>query len=680
MTFSKPRLVALWALYAVTMVVLVSQIGPWGLTVLFGEGALLTMGTLLVVRRPGNVIGTILIVMGTAWTIVLAAEATLVTMAEGGSDSLVSWLALGFMMLTIPLLWLGNIVIWLVFPHGRPSTARGRTFLRVSAAYTVALTAAHVFARPRILAPGEPEYPHPFVDQSVADGVGVAMDVLVVLLLFFGGFIAAGMLFARARHSGPVERRQIAWVALGFVISNALSLINGFVQPLGAEDTHADLLIASLAFLVIAVTLSISILRYRLYDIDVIISRSVMYLGLLASITAVYAAVVVVPLFVIGRSGGDGPGLLLPIVATGTVAVLFEPIRSRMERWANRLVYGKRSTPHEVLSHVTSRLAESSTASTDELARLIAEGTGAESAVVSLATESGLQPTGSWSSNGSPAQLSSGVDEFTAVVEVVHEDERLGTVSITKPRNDAITPADRELLDDVAAGAGLSLRNMRLNKELEDRAADVRESRRRLIEAQDRERHRLERDLHDGAQQQVVALKVKLGIAKTVAQREDADAIAAGLVGLADETQDAVDALREVAHGIYPPLLEAEGLEPALRAVERASKLRVELAAVDLDRYNRATEATAYFCVTETLERARMGGATSARIEVAGRNGDLMTEIDLRGLDRELDLRAVADRLDATGGSFAIEDRPDGGLRIVGALPVAADGRKSEQR
>ena len=102
----------------------------------------------------------------------------------------------------------------------------------------------------------------------------------------------------------------------------------------------------------------VAIAKYRLYEIDVIISKSVTYLGLGAVITGLYAAVVIVPLLVLGRSDDGSPGLVLPIVATAVVAVLFEPIRARMQRWANRLVYGDRATPHEVLSQVTSRLAD----------------------------------------------------------------------------------------------------------------------------------------------------------------------------------------------------------------------------------------------------------------------------------------------------------------------------------
>ena len=334
-------------------------------------------------------------------------------------------------------------------------------------------------------------------------------------------------------------------------------------------------------------------------------------------------------------------------------------------------MFGKRSTPHEVLSQVTARLSESGN-EIDDLARLLAEGTGSDQAVVWLRTGAVLQAEGRWS-NGD-AELPSTTerlvaDEFTEVASVRHEDVELGALSITKPRNDPVTPSDRQLLADVGAGAVLVLRNIRLNRELEARADEVRESRRRLIAAQDRERHRLERDLHDGAQQQVVALKVKLGIAKTVAQREEADEIAARVSALADETQDAVDSLREVAHGIYPPLLESEGLEPALRAMERSSSIPLALETTGLARYARPVEETTYFCVLETVQRARMSGANRVQVALAQRNGDLVIELDLDGSTDGLDLTAVVDRLEAADGTFWIEPTSRGS-EMVAALPA----------
>ena len=572
------------------------------------------------------------------------------------------------LVLWLPGIYLIAIHALLLFPGGQATSSVWRVVAVVTAGIMVLLTIVGIVR--------SGPWQTASYDEIVDDSRGVfGWLSLLQALLILAALASLVQLVRRYRRSAGVERLQFRWVvwALGLFVSNFF--LYWLWEAVGVDRVASNIALAN-----VIVAFGIAVLKYRLYEIDVVISKSVMYLGLIAAITAVYAAIVVGPLLVLGVSDNEeGPGLLLPIVATGAVALLFEPIRSRMERWANRLVFGKRSTPHEVLSKVTSRLADTEGRSTDDLARLVAEGTGADCAALWSFDGETVQVAGSWSTDGATPTALPETDEFSAVVDVVHDSERLGAISVTKPRNDPITPADRELLDDVAAGAGLGLRNERLNRELEDRAVDVRESRRRLIEAQDRERHRLERDLHDGAQQQVVALKVKLGIAKTVAQRESADDIADRLVGLADETQEAVDALRAVAHGIYPPLLESEGLEPALRAVERTSSFPIELEAVDLERYDRSTEATVYFCVTETLERARMSGATGAHVGLAGTNGALVLSVDLRGRAGDVDLTAVSDRLSAAGGTIAVDERPDDRTSVTSSLPVLVSAGSSDR-
>ena len=232
-----------------------------------------------------------------------------------------------------------------------------------------------------------------------------------------------------------------------------------------------------------------------------------------------------------------------------------------------------------MLSSVTSSLSASGAGNgTDELARAIAKGTGADQAIVRLTTGEMLRADAIF-----PESYPAGIDavtidslpedDRTTSHPVVHRGELFGSLTIIKPANDLVTPADRSLLADVAAGAGLLLRNIALNSQLEQRAVEVRASRRRLITTQDAERRRLERNLHDGAQQQVVALKVKLAIAKKLADKEGADDIVNYVVAMTDETQQAVDALRAVAHGIYPPLLDSDGLEAALAALERTAPI-----------------------------------------------------------------------------------------------------------
>ncbi|NNL68453.1 MAG: hypothetical protein HKO70_00650 [Acidimicrobiia bacterium] len=491
-----------------------------------------------------------------------------------------------------------------------------------------------------------------------------------------GALLAAISLVVRYRGSTGVTRSQIRWIAVGgSTFIAALVIVPNFET---ADDTGAlGAALGVAAFLLLTVSYAIAIAKYRLYEIDVVISKSMTYLGLAGVITALYAVIVVGPVLLIGRSDDGGPGLVLPIVATAVVAVLFEPIRIRLQRQANLLVYGERSTPQEVLSQVTARFTDDSAGTApDDLAQLLAEGTGAKQAVVWLRIGDTLQPEGIWQADRDAALVepvpTDGLvdDQFTAWRPVQHNEHLFGALSVTKPRNDAITPTDAALLADVAAGAGLLLRNISLNRQLEARARELRESRRRLIAAQDAERHRLERDLHDGAQQQVVALKVKLGIAKTVAEREGAADVAAHITALADDTQQAVDALRSVAHGIYPPLLESEGLEAALRAVERSGDQKLMVETSRLIRYSRGIEAAVYFLVTDIAERARRAGASFTRATITGEHGliviDLVTDATIAGAD----LRLVTDRIETLGGTTRLETSPDGINRFIGRVPA----------
>ena len=331
--------------------------------------------------------------------------------------------------------------------------------------------------------------------------------------------------------------------------------------------------------------------------------------------------------------------------------------------------YGERSTPHQVLSRIASRL-NTARASSSDLAELLAQGTGAVTATIWRLTGDLLVPEGTFPGYRSARPMS--VDDLTevdATAPVQHLDENLGLVTMTKEPSDPVTPADRDLLESVAATAGLVLHNEALNRQLGERAVEVRGSRQRLVAAQDAERRRLERDLHDGAQQQVVALKVKLGLARKLAEREGADALAASLAALSDETQDAVDSMRAVAHGIYPPLLEAEGLPAALNALQRTAPVPVTVHNGGLGRYDQRIEQTAYFFVSESVDRAHMAGAGDVQVEVADGDGQLTITLEHDGQSTDTD--AAADRIDAFGGSSSTDLLDGDRNRTVVTLPTA---------
>jgi signal transduction histidine kinase len=557
----------------------------------------------------------------------------------------------------------------LLFPDGQVPSPRWRWALRFQ---TTTLGLAFLLA----CAANNPRstLPIPTPGGTLGDLAEIA-----ILLALLSSLLGIASLVVRHRHGDAIIRHQIRWIAAGgaFVVVGELALRLVAGGDSGDVGPTIQILINLVPLLLLIAAFWVAITRYRLYEIDAIISKSVTYFGLAVVIVGLYAAVVVGPLVILGASDEGGPGLVLPIVASAMVAVLFEPVRSRLQRAANRLVYGDRVSPYELLSRVTSSLSDAAAGDgIGDLAELLARGTGAERAVVWLASGEMLQVGGAFPDAGEFAVGAVAVDdlvddELTESRRVLHRGELFGALTVVKPHNDPITPNDGELLSDVAAGSGLLLRNIGLNRQLEQRAADVRASRRRLIAAQDAERHRLERDLHDGAQQQVVALKVKLGIARTIAEREDADEIVARVTALAEETQQAVDALRAVAHGIYPPLLESEGLASALRAVERTSPIGLDLSVDGVGRYGRDAEATVYFCVLETLERARMSGASDVRVAIVASGADLLVQLDVGDCTPEPELTSVTDRIDAYGGTTAVERGSHGGIVITSTLPVS---------
>lgn len=509
------------------------------------------------------------------------------------------------------------------------------------------------------------ENPAGFVDISS----GAAFEIFEVAFLVF---MAAAMIVRFVRADG-VERQQIKWVIAIGIVAILLLTISGLVEDAYPATADTMSIVSGVLGVLAAVAIGMAILKYRLYDIDIVISRSLTYGALAVFITGVYALVVVGVGSLVG--GGDEPSLALSIAAVAIVAVAFEPLRRGIQHWANRLVYGKRATPYEVLSGTTARLSGASDPdeALAEITQLLVDGTGASEAVIWLAVGASLLPRAATPSSAL-SQLSAvdvGDEALEGilgdrVVAVRHRGELLGAMSITKERGDAVSGTDERVLQDVAAGAGGLLRNIVLNAELADRADQLRASRRRLVAAQDTERHRLERDLHDGAQQQVVALKVKLGIASTLANREGADELAAIIADVSETTQDAVDAMRTVAHGIYPPLLEAEGLEAALVAAKRTISVPMEIVSSRVDRYDRGVEQSIYFAILGTVNQAVDAGAKRAIVSLSSSDDTVRFLVDVDA--RPKDLRQVEDRIEALEGTVTAVSSSSGWM-IEGLIP-----------
>jgi signal transduction histidine kinase len=308
------------------------------------------------------------------------------------------------------------------------------------------------------------------------------------------------------------------------------------------------------------------------------------------------------------------------------------------------------------------------------MAQILRDAVGAGTAIVWLRVGDELRPVGVVPAESTPAPVRLTGDVLPelaadAAVEVRDRGELLGALAVSMPPNDPMNPSRERLVRDLAAQAGLVLRNVRLIEEL-------RASRQRLVAAQDQERRRIERNIHDGAQQQLVALAVKLRLADAMVGRNEGKAHAM-LTELQDETTGALENLRDLARGIYPPLLADRGLVAALEGQARKSIVPVSVDAGAIDRYPQDVEAAVYFCTLEALQNVtKYAGATMTRVRVHATNGTLGFEVedDGRGFDPSAvsgsGLTNMRDRLDALGGTLEVRSSPGGGTTISGRIPV----------
>jgi len=415
----------------------------------------------------------------------------------------------------------------------------------------------------------------------------------------------------------------------------------------------------------------VAVLKYRLYDLGVVVKKTLVFAVVATILTALYGALLVLlPVLVVGVGSGSGFSTWQFLV-TILVALSFAPVRRRARKVADRIVYGERATPYEVLSDFSERLGE--TYSTDDvlprMAQLLGASTGATQVMVLLRSGERLVPSTIWpegTSVPSEAPTDAGVDAFP----VVHQGEELGAITLRMSARDPMNPAKEQLVRDVASQAGLVLRNVRLIN-------DLRESRRRIVAAQDERAKRLERNIHDGAQQQLVALSVRLRLAQQIAERDPAKT-AEMLGDLQSDANDALENLRDLARGVYPPLLADQGLTAALEAQARKAPLPVRIDADGAGRYPAEVEATIYFCALEALQNvAKYADASEATVSLSPRDATLTFSVadDGRGFEVATvvagsGLQGMRDRVEAVGGSLAIESGAGRGTTVTGTVPI----------
>ena len=639
-------------------------VNPGNVIWVVGLLGLPAVGALVAARQPANRVGHLLLGIGLAFGLGLALTGIGRQMAETNPETSAKLAVLSSRLWTVGLVQIPVLV--LLFPTGRLPSRRWRPVL-------VALLAlAGLAIITGLIAPGP-------ADASA--GVGMenpwAVPALAPITVAVAGpgFAAFGALavisavsaFTRFRHADEKTRAQLLWFVTGSAGLGVALLLDGLLQLWSPETTVGEKpllsnLLQALGFVTLSAAIAIAILKHRLFDVDRVASRAIGYGALATLVTTLYIGLVVVigALLALVHTSD----LVSPFLAAGVIAVAFHPLRTRLIRLADRLVYGHRATPYEVLAQTTRRVAGSMSVAEGlpVLAKTLAEAIGS-TAEVWIPEGLGWRRGATWPADSPPTPPDGdGVVTF----HVRHGNELLGALTVC--RDYPLTPTEQRLAKDLAAQAGIVMRNTALMTQLQETAA-------RLVTVQDTTRRRLERDLHDGAQQRLTAMAMKLGLARS---QTDPQAVSALLDELAADTGAALDELRELARGMFPPLLAAQGLRAALAPLCRQTPVPTLLSCTQ-DRYPTDIEVAVYFCCAEALQNVASHAAarhSEVHVWLDGSSLRITVSDDGRGFTpatidpAATGLQGMRDRLSARGGGLDVRSSPGGGTRVEGWLPV----------
>lgn len=526
------------------------------------------------------------------------------------------------------------------------------------------------------------------------------------------GFIGSQRRYAR---SSGLERQRMQWFGWAAALTAEALLVALALRGLWGWPTRYPLVVV-ISLLPIAAAVVMGGTRRFAARIDRILAHTVSLAGLTGVVVIVYLVIVL--------GLGQGPSthserslLALSMVAAAIAALLYGPARQRLGQMANRLVYGEREAPDAVLRTFGSRLSRA--IPMDELLLQVAEslrktlalsaaevwtGSGGrlertisvpdvpvtrlslnqdEQSVVARAGVTGT----AWLEVWLPAMLEGRRDSILRVAPTTHSGQVLGLIVAVRPPNgDQFTTDDDTMLTELARQVALALHNVELDSALQESLEEVRRqadelqaSRARIVAASDAARRQIERNLHDGAQQHLVALAVNVRLARKLAESDPAASFEL-LDQLGVDLQDAVQELRALAHGIYPPLLIDRGLEEALRAAAGRAPLPTDVVASDIGRYSPEIEAAAYFCCMEALQNAgkHAGDGSSATVKVWEEGDRLFFEVSDDGAG--FDMKGVAgkgagfvnmsDRVGAVGGTLNVDSAMGRGATISGRIPI----------
>ena len=653
---------AAWSLWALTLGLLATSLSLAAVAsfllvvsvgVALGSATMATVATLVITQRPRSRSGWLLL----AAALFLAVGFSMAQIAVytgvhrdgdlGTTQGLIaSAHAAGWSFVSTLLL------VFLTFPDGRLPSPRWRP---VAAAIGLACIAGALVEISQILALVDPRAymtDARFVEQNGFEGappyerLGAAVG-LMVLVLFV---LTAASLVVRLRRARGIERQQLKWVVYAGVVA-LLMFPPGAIGSASEPLATVLQLIGVLSLAVIAAGFGVALFRYRLWDIDLVARRSLVYALLWSAIAGGYAGISAG----LGLAAGSRLPVAVAIVVTALATLVFQPARRSLERIADRWVFGRRDSPLEAM-HGFGELAGSAEQPGDIATQLAATA----SAAVGLAwVEVDL--------HGSvAAQHGTTNAEPATVFQVSRGDEHFGQLVCRPHRGRRLTRDDEALLTALAAQAATAVSRARLAS--------------RIVRAQETERRRIERNIHDGAQQELVALVAQLGLARS---RANGDGSSDTVLATAQQDVRRILAnLRELAQGIHPSVLSDGGLAAAVE--DRCSTMPIGVAlsvqpGVTSRRFADDVEGAAYFFVTEALTNVlKHSRAKAVEVALGLDRGELTVQVADFGIGFDSDaadgsgLTGLADRIHALGGEITVNSQPGAGTRLTATFPVAA--------
>lgn len=623
-------------------------------------------GSLIISRQSGNPVGWIMAVGGLCFALMAfsghyAVYGLATNPGSLPAARLISWPQT---WLWVPAAGTIYLLLPLYFPNGRLLSPRWRLVLYWIIAVGIFAT---IFSA---IAPGASSIQIRSDDVEIVNPLGVerfsdvfpislsTLNTVMPMITFTLLCLVALSLIIRYRRSQDIERQQMKW--LTFVIAGfpVLIAVGRLYEPI---QLAAGIILAS-----IPVAVGIAILKNDLYDIDLIINRTLVYGALTTAVIGVY--VLVVGYF--GSLLQTESNLPISLAAAGMVAVLFQPLRERLQRGVNRLMYGERDEPYAVISRLGQRIEDTLTpdAVLPAIVETVAQALKLPYAAISLGGQSPVIAAASGTPVDNPLHL-----------PLVYRNEPVGELILApRSRDETFSPADRRLLSDLTRQAGIAAHAVRLSTELQH-------SRERLVTAREEERRRLRRDLHDGLGPALASMTLQAEAARDLVNADpgQADALLAGLTA---ELQEATADIRRLVYGLRPPALDDLGLLPALR--NHAARYgpggpHITIVADEpLPVLPAAVEVAAYRVIQEALTNVvRHSEATSCTITIklAGDHLEVGIHDDGVGLpaiwEGGVGLHSMRERAAELGGSCVIESMPGRGTGVTATLPIGMEER-----